>query len=144
MPPYRTFAPSGRLAYYRLTAPLPMIVDFPSVAYTVALESVPAAGRHELLAHDARRAVWPRIGPCYRSAELLREAVFLAGVPVRADTIGGVILLRLVSEGRAVLVAAPADDPAERWPAQVGPLGRCPRALGSGGNAALVPVTPEP
>lgn len=120
MPP-RHFAPSGRVTFYRFTASLPLEVVFPSVTYLLAV-SEPVSGRNELLAKDARDGGRWRIGPEYRSPDLLLEALQVAGVPVQADTAGGTIMRRLVLEGRAVVVAASADDPAERWPEAARPL----------------------
>jgi hypothetical protein len=51
----------------------------------------------------------------FRSLELLTEAVFQAGVPVRVDTVVATIMRRMVSESRAVKVSPPADDPLKRW-----------------------------
>jgi hypothetical protein len=111
---YRTFSPSGPSTVYLLLVPLPLTVEFPSVAYTLHLESVLSAGRHELVAHDARRAVWPAIGPVYHSRELLELAVFTSGVPVRPATIGDVIMRRLLKEGRAERVDSSVVDALER------------------------------
>ena len=111
------------MTFYRLLVPLPLIVVFPSVAYTVQLESVLSAGRHELVAHDAKRATWPAIGPAYHSREALELAVFTAGVPVRAATIGDEIMKRLVREGRAEIVAATTEDLSMRRPSRAQHLG---------------------
>lgn len=102
--------------YYRLLVPLPCVVGFPSVAYELLLISIPAAGRHELTAHDPRAGKWPIIGPSYHAREFLEEAVFRAGVPVRGDTIGATILCRMVTEVRAEVVPRPLVDPADKRP----------------------------
>jgi hypothetical protein len=119
MPRERTELPC---TFYRLTVELPCVVAFPSATYRLTLESVAAAGRHELTGYDHARAIAAIIGPFYRTRELLEEAVFKAGVPVRCDTIGATIMRRMVREARAVIVAIPLDDPAKRWPQSGEPL----------------------
>ena len=44
-------------SHYGLLMPLPLTVTFPSVTYAENLQSMPAAGRHELVAHDAKTGV---------------------------------------------------------------------------------------
>jgi hypothetical protein len=112
MPRERTEMPC---TFYRLTVELPCVVAFPSAIYRLTLESIAAAGRHEFIGYDHSRAIAAIIGPFYRTRELLVEAVFAAGVPVRCDTIGATIMRRMVREARAVVVATPLDDPAKRW-----------------------------
>lgn len=119
MPRERTSLP---VVYYRLLVKLPCVVGFRTVTYELILISIPAAGRHELTAHDARRGKWPIIGPSYHAREFLEEAVFGAGIPVRRDTIGATILRRMVAERRAEVVPRPPLDPADKRPTGT-PLG---------------------
>lgn len=119
----RHFAPAGPLTHYRLRTPLPFTVAFPSVSYALEMQSTLAAGRHELVAHDAAAGAWWPVGPAYLGREILERAVFAAGVPVRQDTVGNVIMLRLVQEGRAERVAAPAVDLTTARPAVNSHLG---------------------
>ena len=102
--------------FYRLTVELPCVVAFRSATYSLTLESIVAAGRHEFTGYDRARAVAAIIGPSYRTRELLVEAVFTAGLPVRCDAIGATIMRRMVREARAVVVTPPLNDPAKRWP----------------------------
>jgi hypothetical protein len=88
----------------------------------VHLESIPAASRYELTGGEHARAKSAIIGPSYKSIELLTEAVFKAGVPVRVDTVGATIMRRMVSESRAVIVPPPADDPLNRSLPAIEPL----------------------
>jgi hypothetical protein len=110
------------VTFYRVLVELPCIVAFRSAVFEVHLESIPAASRYELTGDEHARAKSTIIGPSYRSIELLTEAVFKAGVPVRVDTVGATIMRRMVSESRAVVVAPPADDPSKRWVAANEPL----------------------
>ncbi len=114
---YRTFFPARPPVFYRLLVPLPLTVVFPSVTYEVSLQSVLSAGRHELVAHDAKTGTWPTLSPVYHGREILELAVFKAGFPVRTASISEVVLRRLVQEGRAEKVPAPDHDLAERRPA---------------------------
>jgi hypothetical protein len=102
--------------FYRLLVQLPLTVVFPSVTYEVMLQSIPAAGRHELVACDRETGTWPTLSPRYHSPDFLAQAVFTVGFPVRSASIAAVILQRLVREGRAVVVPEPADDLTERRP----------------------------
>jgi hypothetical protein len=113
---YRSRSPSAP-TFYRLLVPLPLTVSFPSVTYEVSLQSVPAAGRHELVAHAAETGVWPFLSPRYHAREFLEQAVFQSGFPVRPASIGEVIMRRLVREKRAEIVPVPVDDLTERRPA---------------------------
>jgi hypothetical protein len=119
----RHFAPSGPVTHYRLRVPLPSMVDFPSVSYALHLQSTLAAGRHELMAHDAAGGGWWSIGPAYLARESLERAVYEAGVAVRRDTVGAVIMRRLVLEGRAERVPMPVVDLATLRPSATSHLG---------------------
>src|SRR5688572_13377293 len=99
MPRERTELPC---TYYCLTVALPCVVAFRSATYHLTLESITSAGRHEFTSYDRARAVAAIIGPSYRSRDLLEEAVFTAGVPVRCDTIGATMMRRMVREARAI------------------------------------------
>ncbi len=103
--------------FYRFLVPLPLTVTFPSVTYEVSLQSIPAAGRHELVAHDARTGVWPFLSPRYHAREFLEQAVFQSGFPVHPASIAEVILRRLTREKRAEVMPVPVDDLTERRPA---------------------------
>jgi hypothetical protein len=87
---------------------------FPSVTYEVSLQSIPAAGRHELVAHDTQTGVWPFLRPRYRAREFLEQTVFHSGFPVRPVSIAEVIVCRLVREQRVEVMPAPVDDLTER------------------------------
>ncbi len=108
---------------YRLRVPLPITVAFRCVSYVLQLQTVPAAGRHEFVAHDAAAGLWWPIGPSYLTREFLERAVFEVGVPVRRDTVGAVIMRRLVCEGRAETIPTPAVDLATLRPASTSHLG---------------------
>lgn len=69
-----------------------------------------SAGRHELVAHDAKTGTWPTLSPVYHGREILELAVFNVGFPVRPASIAEVVLRRLVREGRAEVVLAPVED----------------------------------
>lgn len=102
--PYRTYLPE-RWTFYRLLVRPPLTVAFPSASFTVTLRSVEfASHRHELAAYCAADASEPVIGPRYLSSDWLLEAVFHAGIPVQAATVGDTIMRRLVKEGRAEIV----------------------------------------
>lgn len=129
----RTFLPPGPPIYFRILAPLPLSVAFPSVVYVLECQSVPAAGRHELVANSPGCSVWHQVGPRYFAREFLEAAVYGVGVPAMPPTVGLVILQRLAREGRAVRVVAPADDLTQRRPVHSQPLGAwlpagCPAA----------------
>ncbi len=109
--------PPSAPPFYRLLVPLPLTVRFPSVTYEVSLQSIPAAGRHELVAHDAKTGVWPFLSPRYHAREFLEQAVFESGFPVRPASVAEVILRRLVREKHAEVVPVPAYDLTERRPA---------------------------
>lgn len=115
-------------AYFRLLTPPPLEVVFPSVRYVLAFESVPMAGRHQLMAQDPERGRWWMVGPWYHGREFLETAVFEVGVPVMPATVAEVIMRRLQRDGQAELVAAPADDLTARRPAERQPLGSWLRA----------------
>lgn len=119
----RHFAPAGPVTHYRLRTPLPFTVAFPSVSYVLQLQSTLSAGRHELVAHDPAAGAWWPVGPAYLGREILERAVFEVGVPVRRDTVAEVILRRLVMEGRAERLPAPAVDLATLRPAAKAHLG---------------------
>lgn len=119
----RTFLPSGPPTYFRILVPLPLTVAFPSVVYVLEFQSVPAAGRHELVANSPGCSVWHQVGPRYFAREFLETAAHLVGVPAMPATVGLVILQRLAREGRAVWVPAPADDLTQRRPAERDRLG---------------------
>jgi hypothetical protein len=106
----RSFIPPGAATHYRLTVPLPLTVAFPSISYALQLQTVPAAGRHELVAHDAAAGLWWPVGPAYLAREFLERAVFEVGVPVRPATVAETIMRRLVLDGRAQRMPAPAVD----------------------------------
>jgi hypothetical protein len=106
----RSFIPPGPATHYRLTVPLPLTVAFPSISYVLQFQTVPAAGRHEFVAHDARAGAWWPVGPVYLAREFLERAVFEVGVPVRPATVGETIMRRLVLDGRAEGMPAPAVD----------------------------------
>jgi hypothetical protein len=89
---------------------LPLTVAFPSITYVLQLQTVPAAGRHEFVAHDARAGAWWPVGPVYLAREFLERAVFEVGVPVRPATVGETIMRRMVLDGRAERMQAPAVD----------------------------------
>lgn len=78
--PTRRLATSGSVLRYRIGAELPFEVRFPSVSYCLRLQSSEAAGRNELMAHDAEAGTWCRIGPAYPSPALLMEPLQVAGV----------------------------------------------------------------
>jgi hypothetical protein len=119
----RHFVPAGRVAHYRLRTPLPFTVAFPSVSYALQLQSILAAGRHEFVAHDLAGGGWWAVGPAYLAREILERAVYEAGVAARRDTVGAVILQRLVMEGLAERMPAPAVDLAKLRPAATSHLG---------------------
>ncbi len=113
MPPARftrTFIPAGPVTYYRLRIRLPLTVAFPSVSYVLQLQTIPAAGRHEIVALDAAAGTWWPVGPSYLAREFLERAVFEVGVPVRPATVGETIMRRLVIDGRAERMPAPSVD----------------------------------
>lgn len=62
------------------------------------------------MAHDAAEGTWRPVGPAYLPREILERAVFDVGVPALRDNVGYVIMRRLVMEGRAERVPAPAVD----------------------------------
>ncbi len=62
------------------------------------------------MANDAAAGTWWPVGAAYLAREILERAVFGEGVPVRRDTVANVILRRLVLEGSAERVPAPATD----------------------------------
>lgn len=120
MPPARftrSFIPAGPATYYRLRVPLPLTVAFRCVSYALDLQTVPAAGRHEIVAHDAAAGTWWPVGPVYLAREFLERAVFEVGVPVRPATVGETIMRRLVLDGRAERMPAPAVDLSAMRPA---------------------------
>ena len=82
--------------------------------YVVAWRT-PTGRKREKFADEATALAEART-----KATQLREAVEVAGVPVRADTIGGVIMRRLVIEARAEVVPVPAEAPAKRQSLSVG------------------------
>ena len=98
---YRTHSPERPPVHYRVLVPLPLTVTFPSVTYELSLQSVLAAGRHELVAHDAKTGMWPTVSPVYHARDRLEQAVFQLGFPVRPASIAEVIMQKLVREGRA-------------------------------------------
>lgn len=119
----RTFRPPALPVFFRILAPLPLEVVFPSIRYVLQLQSCPAASRHELVAEDPLRGRWVIIGPSYRGAEFLEAAVYQVGVPVAVASIDGAILTRLARDGHAVRVPGPADDLTARWPVERSLLG---------------------
>jgi hypothetical protein len=102
---HRTYFPDWPPRYYRLRVQAPLTVTFPSVAYELTLQSVQSAGRHELVAHDAKTGLWPTVSPAYYSRDKLELAVFHTGFPVRPASIAEVIMRKLVREKRADLVS---------------------------------------
>jgi hypothetical protein len=113
MPPAhfsRSFIPADPPTHYRLRCLLPLTVAFPSTSYALHLQTVPAAGRHEFVAHDETAGAWWPVGPVYLAREFLERAVFEVGVPVRPATVGDTIMRRLVFDGRAQRMPAPAVD----------------------------------
>jgi hypothetical protein len=82
--------------------------------FRVRLEALQQRCGTSTLGDEHERAQSTITGPSYRSIELLTEAVFEVGVPVRVDTVGATIMRRMVGEARAVIVAPPADDPSSR------------------------------
>jgi hypothetical protein len=96
--------------HYRLTVPLPLTVVFPSISYVLQLQTVPAAGRHECVAHDAAGGTWWPVGPTYLVRDFLERAVFEVGVPVLRATVAAAIMRRLVLDGRAQRMPTPAVD----------------------------------
>jgi hypothetical protein len=119
----RSFIPSGSVTHFRLRVPLPLTVPFPSASYVLDLQTIPAAGRHEFVAHDAAAGAWWPIGPAYLARKFLERAVFEEGVPVRPATVGAAIMRRLVLDGRAERMQAPAADLAAMRPARASHLG---------------------
>jgi hypothetical protein len=119
----RTFIPAGPLTYYRLRVPLPVMVAFRCVSYALDLQTVPAAGRHEIVAQDAAVGAWWPVGPVYLAREFLERAVFEVGVPVRPATVGETIMRRLAIDGRAERMPAPAFDLSTMRPATASHLG---------------------
>lgn len=127
MPPARfarSFIPDGQFRYYRIRVPLPLTAAFPSISYVLQLQTVPAAGRHELVAHDAAAGAWWPVGPVYLAREFLEHAVFVVGVPVRPATVGETIMRRLVLDGRAQWMPVPAVDLSTMRPDRASHLGQ--------------------
>lgn len=89
----------------------------------VNLQSIPAAGRHELVAHDTKTGVWSLLSPRYHAREIFEQAVFQVGFPVRPASIAEVIMRRLVRDQRTEVVPMPVDDLCERRPASREHLG---------------------
>lgn len=119
----RTFHSPPLPVFFRILAPLPLEVVFPSIRYVLQMQSCPAASRYELVAEDPLRGRWVIVGPSYRGAAFLEAAVYQVGVPVAVASIGGVILTRLARVRRAVRVSAPSNDLTGRWPADGSLLG---------------------
>lgn len=104
-PRFRSYIPE-RWTVYRITVPLPMTVEFPSIAYRLSFESIEYAGhRHELQACEFGRACPHVIGERYLSRVILEEDVTQLGFRVRAATVGDTIMRRLVREGRAEVLS---------------------------------------
>jgi hypothetical protein len=119
----RSFVPAGPPTFYRLRCPLPLTVAFPSISYVLQLQTVPAAGRHEFVAHDASAGTWWPVGPVYLARKFLERAVFEVGVPVRPATVAETIMRRLVLVGRAERMPAPAVDLSTMRPDRLSHLG---------------------
>lgn len=62
------------------------------------------------MANDAAAGTWWSVGPVYLAREILERAVFEVGVPVRPATVGETMMRRLVLDGRAERMPAPAVD----------------------------------
>lgn len=107
---HHTRPPARPLVHYRVLVPLPLAATFPSVTYELSLQSVLAAGRHELVAHDAKTGMWPTVSPVYHARDKLELAVFQVGFPVRPASIAEVIMRRLVREKRGDLITAKIPD----------------------------------
>lgn len=122
---HRTFFPARVPVHFRILVPLPLKVTFPSVTYEVSLQSVLAAGRHELVACNVKTGTWPTLSPVYHARDKLEQAVFQVGFPVRPTSIAEVIMRRLVREKRAEVVVAPARDVTASRPGSGQLLGEC-------------------
>lgn len=99
--------PNSVVVFYRLWVNLPHEVELPAGVFRLAIEAVASSERYELTAWDSRGGRRIVIGPSFDSLEALQRAVFEVGLKVKATSLAGTIVRKLVRDRLAVVVPAP-------------------------------------
>ena len=88
---------------FRITAPLPLTVVFPSIAYTLDISQTPGGGEDWRLKASGPKGVW-LMAEGYRTKEALLHDITQTGITAPPVTVPELILKRLVQEHRAEMV----------------------------------------